>query len=241
MSASLDPFTCSLLLPKDFSYSYKAWPSVFPPQNAPVYHIPTVKLTWKSTDEDYKKVIETMDDIIDHRPGFWIIIHSVSYARSQRAIQHSRHRDRFISNAQSSELRGCLERFRIRGGDGILISPSVEEGFDFDYPEENFVQFLLKFRFPNESNRGIRERCAQMPGYRLHYAANKVIQIKGRPIRRDVSRGELFILDNSVGQLKGLEGKQFLPPGFRIFTVAKVPPAPPRINQSTDFNQSTNS
>lgn len=237
MSASLDPFTCSLLLPKDFSYSYKAWPSVFPPQNAPVYHIPTVKLTWKSTDTDYAEIIEAMDRIIDQRPDRKGVIHTVSYARSKRAIDGSRHRSRFISNDNGSGLRDVLTRFRANSRDGILVSPSVEEGFDFEGDQCEF-QIILKFPFPNESNRVIKERCTQIPGYRLHHAAHKIVQMRGRPIRSAVDRAETFILDNSVGQLKGLEGKQFLPPGFRIFTVAKVPPAPPRINQS---NQSTDS
>lgn len=237
MSASLDPFTCALLLPRDFSYSYKAWPSVFPPQNAPVYHIPTVKLTWKSTDTDYAEIIEAMDRIIDQRPDRKGVIHTVSYARSKRAIDGSRHRSRFISNDNGSGLRDVLTRFRANSRDGILVSPSVEEGFDFEGDQCEF-QIILKFPFPNESNRVIKERCTQIHGYRLHHAAHKIVQMRGRPIRSAVDRAETFILDNSVGQLKGLEGKQFLPPGFRIFTVAKVPPAPPRINQS---NQSTDS
>ena len=67
MSASLSEFTLKLLLPPDLAYEYRAWPPVFPQDHAPVYHIPTVKLNWKSTDEDYKKVIDATDDIIDAR------------------------------------------------------------------------------------------------------------------------------------------------------------------------------
>lgn len=230
MSASLDPFTCALLLPRDFSYSYKAWPSVFPPQNAPVYHIPTVKLTWKSTDEDYRQIIEATDRIIDSRDDRKGIVHTISYARAKRALAYSRHRDRFIWNEDGSGLKSALDRFRTGIRNGVLVSPSVEEGFDFEGDQCEF-QIILKFPFPNESNRVIKERCTQIPGYRLHHAAHKIVQMRGRPIRSAVDRAETFILDNSVGQLKGLEGKQFLPPGFRIFTVAKVPPAPPRINQ----------
>ena len=110
----------------------------------------------------------------------------------------------------------------------MLVTPSVEEGFDFpaDQCED---QIVLKFPFPNETQRVVKERCAQIPGYRLHYAAQKLVQMRGRPVRSETDRAELFILDNAVKQLCGPEGRSYCPPGFRIFTVAQVPPAPAKM------------
>ena len=83
MSASLNPFVLRLLMgDAGCDYDYRAWPPVFPQSNAPVYHIPTRKLSWRSTDEDYKAIIEKADAIIDRRTDRKGIIHTVSYARS---------------------------------------------------------------------------------------------------------------------------------------------------------------
>jgi len=150
--------------------------SVFPQDHAPVYHIPTVKLNWKSTDEDYKLVIERADQIIDGRTDRKGIVHTVSYARTKRILQHSRHSRRFIWNEDSSSLGKSLELFR-QSSDRILVTPSVEEGFDFAGSACEY-QIVLKFPFPNETQRVIKERCAQIPGYRLHYAAQKIVQMR---------------------------------------------------------------
>jgi Rad3-related DNA helicase len=236
MSASLSEFTLKLLLPPDLAYEYRAWPPVFPQDHAPVYHIPTVKLNWKSTDEDYKLVIERADQIIDGRTDRKGIVHTVSYARTKRILQHSRHSRRFIWNEDSSSLGKSLELFR-QSSDRILVTPSVEEGFDFAGSACEY-QIVLKFPFPNETQRVIKERCAQIPGYRLHYAAQKIVQMRGRPIRSYHDRAEMFVLDNSVKQLSGPEGRSYLPSGFRIFTVNAIPPAPPKIRQS-DIREET--
>jgi Rad3-related DNA helicase len=240
MSASLSEFTLKLLLPPDLAYEYRAWPPVFPQDHAPVYHIPTVKLNWKSTDEDYKQVIAAADAIMDNRSDRKGIIHTVSYARSRRAIEHSRHRDKFIWNETGSMLSDSLDKFRnsSKGPGTVLVTPSVEEGFDFPASECEY-QIVLKFPFPNETQRVIKERCAQIPGYRLHYAAQKIVQMRGRPIRSYHDRAEMFVLDNAVRQLSGPEGRSYLPSGFRIFTVASIPPAPPKL-QSSQIREENN-
>jgi Rad3-related DNA helicase len=228
MSASLNEFVLRLLLPSDAVYSYRSWPAVFPPQNAPVYHIPTRKLSWKSTEEDYEAVIAAADKIIDSRCDRKGIIHSVSYARARRAVLGSRHRDRFIWNESGGQLQASLDRFRRAGPGVVLVTPSVAEGFDFP-AEQCEYGICLKFPFPNEMDRVTRERCGQIPGYRLHAAAQKIVQMRGRPIRSETDKAELFILDNAVRQLTGAEGRSYCPPGFRIFTVNEAPAPPPRI------------
>ena len=229
MSASLNQFTLRLLMPQDTLYDYRAWDQVFPSSNAPVYHIPTKKLSWRSTDEDYQEVIRAADAIIDHRLDRRGIVHTVSYGRARTALQHSRHKGKFIWNEDAVSLRGALERFLHSPQGAVLVTPSVEQGFDFP-GEQCEYQIVLKFPFPNETQRVVKERCAQIAGYRLHYAAQKIVQMRGRPVRSETDRAETFILDNSVRQLCGPEGRSYCPPGFRIFTVLAAPPPPPRIN-----------
>jgi Rad3-related DNA helicase len=241
MSASLNEFTLRLLLPtfnKESGYDYRAWGQVFPPQNAPVYHIPCRKLTWRSSDEDYRAVIEAADAIIDQRLDRKAIIHTVSYNRAERAIRHSRHSGRFIWNDGAIQLERALERFREAEAGAVLVTPSVGAGFDFP-GEACEYQIILKFPFPNETERVVKERCTQIPGYRLWSAAQSIVQMCGRARRYHEDRVENFILDNSVRQLCGPEGKSYCPPGFRIFTVKAAPPPPPRINSSSSSTSLT--
>jgi len=228
MSASLNEFTCRLLLPQDLSYDYRAWSTSWPTGNAPIYHIPTRKLSWKSTEEDYQVIIAAADSIIDARQDRKGIIHTVSYARSQRALQYSRHAGRFIWNGGSRELESKLVSFR-QSVSGILVTPSVSAGFDFPGAQAEY-QIILKFPFPNEKDRVVKERCTQIPGYRLNAAAQEVVQMCGRIRRYEADRGETFILDNAVAQLKGPAGAQYCPKGFRIFTVNEAPAPPPKLS-----------
>jgi Rad3-related DNA helicase len=243
MSASLNQFTLKLLMPQDTLYDYRAWDQVFPASNAPVYHIPTKKLSWRSTDEDYQEVIAAMDKVIDQRLDRKGIVHTVSYARSRRALQHSRHARRFIFNEQGSDLARCLDEFRAASpgtcARTILVTPSVEQGFDFPGVECEHQHFL-KFPFPNETQRVVKERCAQIGGYRLHHAAQRIYQMVGRARRYETDRCENFVYDNSVRQLCGPEGRSYCPPGFRIFTVLAAPPPPPRINTNNSTVKSAN-
>ena len=228
MSASLDPFTCRLILGSDIPFAYRSWQSTFPPQHAPLYLMPTRKLTWKSSEEDYAAIIAQADEIVDRRLDRKGIVHTVSYARTRRILQHSRHAHRFIWNDGGDKLQDSMERFRSAGPGTLLVSPSIEEGHSFEGDIYGVgYQIILKFPFPNETQRVIRERCRQIPGYRLHYAAQKIVQMKGRPIRSPNDKAECFILDSAASQLNSLEGRSYVPPGFRMYTVTKVPPAPP--------------
>jgi Rad3-related DNA helicase len=240
MSASLNQFTLKLLMPQDTLYDYRAWDQVFPASNAPVYHIPTKKLSWRSTDEDYQEIVAAMDKVIDQRLDRKGIVHTVSYARTRQALHHSRHARRFIWNESGSELAGCLDRFRSANRGALLLTPSVEQGFDFPGVECEHQHFL-KFPFPNETQRVVKERCAQIPGYRLHHAAQRIYQMVGRARRYETDRCENFVYDNAVRRLCGPEGRSYCPPGFRIFTVLAAPPPPPRIraNESAVESVST--
>ena len=228
MSATLNEYALKLLLPTGTEYDYRAWHSVFPPQNAPIYHIPTLKLTWRSTDEDYKTLLERADQIIGSRSDRRGIIHTVSYGRARRALQHSAYRHRFVWNETAGELPRAVERFRSGPVGSVLVTPSVSTGFDFPGADCEY-QICLKFPFPNETQRVVKERCKRIPGYRLWSAAQEFVQMCGRARRYDTDRCETFCLDNSVAQLSGPEGRSYLPPGFRIWRTETIPPRPPKL------------
>lgn len=197
MSASLNEFTMRLLMPPDVTYDYRAWGQVFNPAGAPVYHIPCRKLSWKSTDEDYQAVIRQTDEIISSRSDRKGIIHTVSYARTKRAMQYSHHADRFIWNENTRDLSSCLRRFRAAAPGTCLVTPSVGTGFDFAGAQAEY-QVILKFPFPNETQRVVKERCSQISGYRLWSAAQDLVQMCGRIRRYEEDRGECISPETKI-------------------------------------------
>lgn len=189
MSATLRPYTLSLLGIGKEDYDYREWKTSFPPQYGPVYHLSAgVKLTWKSSDEDFAKVVERMDEIIDSRPGRRVLVHTVAYHRQRSVLNRSRHASRMIFNEDGRDANGAAQRFRSGPNDAILISPSFSTGFDF--PDEQCeVNIILKVPYPNSASWVGKMRC-QDPEYRMHATVQELVQMCGRPRRHARDRAE---------------------------------------------------
>ena len=230
MSATLRPYTLALCgVPKD-DYDFREWPAVFRPQLGPVYHLPTVKLTWRSTDEDYKQVVERLDSILDARADRKGIVHTVSYSRARRVLDASRHRARFIYNETGGTANAANERFRNGQPDGVLVSPSFSTGFDFPGEACEF-QVILKVPFPDTTSRVMTERC-KVGDYRMYTAIQDLVQMCGRGLRYETDRCEQFILDDGVRWAAGGPRNPWhghAPGWFKMQTISKIPPAPPRV------------
>lgn len=228
LSATLRPYTLRLLGIKESDVDFREWPAVFSPNRGMVYHVPTAKLTWKAKDEDYKKILDRVDEIIGGRLDRKGIIHTVSYDRAKRILSQSKYSDRMFFN-ESSRLSGDTARdFRDAGPGSILCSPSYSTGFDFP-GEECEYQIVLKTPYPNTQSRVIKERC-ESNDYRMYAAAQELVQMCGRARRYEEDRSETIIVDNGVSWLLSPGGgKKFLPGWFRVWTVQKVPNPPPKL------------
>ena len=222
MSGTLRPHTMKQLVRPETPHAFREWGSVFPPQNGPVYHIPTVRLTWKSDDEDYKTLVARIDSILAARPGRKGIIHTNSYDRARKIRDLSTQRARLLVNENSGDSRRILAE-HMASDDSVLVSPSFTTGYDFSDEACRF-QIIAKTPFPNTQSRVMKERCKN-PSYRLYRTAQTLAQMCGRGRRHEKDWCENFILDNSVGQFKSGEGKKYLPSSFQIYTLNE-PPAP---------------
>ena len=228
MSATLRPYTLSLLGLKRDDYDFKEWPAVFQPARNPVYHIPTAKLTWKSTDEDYANIIRRMDEIISLRSDRRGIIQTISYERARRACRESKFADRMLWNSDGRETNNTLALFRSGGSKSILVSPSFKAGYDFPLTECEY-QIILKTPYPDTSSAVEAARCEVNDGdYRMYVAMQDLVQMCGRGMRSSDDRCETFIIDNGVTWLLS-RGKKHSPGWFKVWTVNQIPPPAPKL------------
>jgi Rad3-related DNA helicase len=230
MSATLRPYTLGLCGLKPEQYDFREWPAVFLPQLGPVYHLPTVKLSWKSTDEDYKQLVEQVDAVLDARSDRKGIVQTVSYSRARRVLEASRHAHRFIWNDSGRTANDANERFRNGRSSAVLVSPSFGTGFDFPGKLCEF-QIILKVPYPNTQSRVTAERC-KSGEYRMYSAVQDLVQMCGRGRRYPEDRCENFVLDDSVKWAMGGPRNPWhghAPSWFKCQTIGSIPPAPPRV------------
>lgn len=141
MSATLRPKTLDLLnIPED-QMEFKEWPRIFPANRHPIYYIPpkndegkTIRMNHGSSDEDLKKWVELIDEIIQPRLDRKGIIQTVSYQRQKFLIEHSRWQAYMIANTSdpdSETAADICQKFKDSAYPVILVSPSFSTGYDF--------------------------------------------------------------------------------------------------------------
>lgn len=234
MSATLCPYTLGLLgLGRD-DYDFREWPSSFPPHLGPVYHYNCgVRLNSKSTDEDYVRMVEAMDEYIAARPGRRVLIHSVSYDRQKIVKAKSRHVARMYFNEGGWDAADKARKFRTGPEDGILVGPSYSTGHSFP-DDECELNLIMKVPYPNTMSRVTKARC-ENHDYHMHATVQELVQMVGRVRRHERDRGETVIFDNSVRWLMGSPRNPWhghAPAGFKVHSISAIPPAPPRASRT---------
>lgn len=227
LSATLTPYTLELLGLSPDNYRFQACDNGWPLQNAPVYHLPTVKVNYRNTPEDLATLVSSIDRVISSRLDRKGLIHTVSYER-MRAIQDlSLHREQMFSNSNSSSIPETIRRFRASAAPAILISPSFASGWDFPYQQCEY-QILPKVPWQPATSRVVQEHLKD-PRYRAYCAALETVQMLGRSRRFADDKSETFLLDNHFPWLLA-QAKPYLPRRFGFHKITTIPPAPKRCN-----------
>jgi Rad3-related DNA helicase len=231
LSATLYPYTLSLLgIPRE-KYDFKAFSNGWPKQNGLVYYIPTVKLSYKSDDAAYQKIVDRMDEIISGRLDRKGIIHTGSYARMRTLMERSKYSKYMLFNERAGDSTLIANRFRAAKAPAILISPSFSTGWDFAYDSCEY-QIIPKTPFPYSESRVMQERCKD-ESYRTYLTLTAVSQMIGRGRRAADDRCETFILDNHFPGVFA-KGERFMGKAFSMHKVATVPKAPEKLRTKKD-------
>jgi ATP-dependent DNA helicase DinG len=214
VSATIRPKTLQYLGVARTDADFKEYDSTFPREHAPIIHVPTARLSFRTDPTQVQLWARRIDQIIGPRLelGRKGLIHTVSYARQKDVYRNSEHRAQMLIHAPDN-TRMVVERFKKMTGAGVLVSPSVTTGWDFPYDECRF-QIIGKVPFPDVRGALQKSRTTSDPDYRNYLTVMELVQMVGRGMRAEDDWCETFIIDDNIGwfvwQQKHLFPKWFL-------------------------------
>lgn len=194
-SATLRPILFEFLNISKQDFTFIEMGSDFPPEKAPVYVMPKVRVDWKMSDNDKILLRSTIDNWISRRLDRKGVIHSVSYDRAEWLKATSRYGDKMITHGRGQARQG-VEEFRRADAPSILVSPAVDTGFDFPGDAASW-QVLMKLpRMSAEgSKRLLARRKERYKKWSEYEVAQRFEQMCGRVNRSKDEIGETVIFD----------------------------------------------
>jgi Rad3-related DNA helicase len=168
--------------------------SGFDPERRPFTYIPTTRVDRHSNEGQVRIWLRRIDTIIGDRLDRKGIIHTRSYARARTILERSRHRNLMIGHEPRS-TRAAVARFKDADAPRVLVSPAVEEGFDFPGLECSY-QIIAKVPFIDGRSPVVRARSKSDSGYLNYVAALSLVQQVGRGMRSADDLCETFIVDD---------------------------------------------
>ena len=199
MSAILSRKTAdSLGVPQPPDCSWVEAESYFPPENTPIWHIPTARINYRTDDYGSTIWVSRIDQIIDRRLDRKGIIFTVSYDRARLLLQRSRHRDIMLTHSTWDVVQ-VVNRFKAMPAPAVLVSPSVTTGWDFPQATTG-VRYLIagKLPYPDTMNPVTKARHEDDKDWSSFMAMETLIQSLGRATRSATDRVECFVCDDSA-------------------------------------------
>lgn len=194
VSATIRPKTAELLGISD--YDFREYPSSFPSERRPVYHIPTIKLVHTTTAEARQPWIDRIDEIASSRLDRKGIIHTVSFARAKEILERCALSDIMVLNA-TGNTACTVEKFRQADAPKIMLSPSLTTGWDFPYNACEYI-VIAKIPFPDVSDPITAARSKSDVDYAPYITMQTLVQECGRGMRAADDRCEIFIIDDNA-------------------------------------------
>jgi len=196
VSATVRPKTAELLGIDKNELEFVEYDSSFDPKRRPVVFIPTVRMDFRTEQDDHamRWMLSRIDDLIDARLDRKGIIHAVSYARSKFIVANSRHARLMITHGKHDKMK-AIERFRQSDAPCVLVSPSVDTGFDFAGSQARY-QLLIKIPFVSKMDKVVAARSARDKEYPNYIAAQTIVQMTGRIMRSENDFGESILTDS---------------------------------------------
>jgi ATP-dependent DNA helicase DinG len=232
-SATIRPKTLELLglgsnnsgYPPPMTYDFIEMPSPLPVERRPVYVVPSIRMRHTTTPSELAIWAGRIDQIIKDRLDRKGIVHTVSYARAEFLREQSDYRDiMFLHTRQNA--RKVIQQFRDEEAPRVLVSPSVETGWDFPDDLCRYI-IIAKVPFADTRSQIVEARMRSDREYQAYQACQKLVQMAGRGMRGPTDSCEIFVVDE---QIKWLLSKHrgFFPEWFleACKTVQVIPPAP---------------
>ena len=196
MSATARPKTAALLGIKPEEFEFIEYPSSFPAKRRPVIHVPTLRMNHRNTDEDLDLWMTRIDQIIGPRLGRKGIIHTVSYKRRDLIMKQSQY-SRYMLTHTTGTTRAIVEQFKEMDAPAILVSPSVDTGFDFPLRECDWI-LISKLPWPDTRSAVMKARTKADPDYMPYLTMQSLVQMAGRGMRSELDACEVVCVDDNI-------------------------------------------
>lgn len=225
-SATLSPQVGKYLGISAKDQDYHPVESSFDPKKRPFIYIPTTRVDRNMMRGQVILWMNKIDQIIGDRLDRKGIIHSRSYDRCRQIVEMSRYREHMMTHTSSRDLQSTVREFKRSKAPKILVSPSVETGFDFPL-EECRYQIIAKIPFLDSRDLVTKARMKSDKDYGNYVAAMTLVQQVGRGVRSESDWAEAFILDDHFAWFRS---RAQLPRWFKksMIQASKVP-SPPKL------------
>jgi Rad3-related DNA helicase len=141
-------------------------------------------------------------------------------------LDNSAHKQYMMTHSTWDRER-VVAQFRQSSGPRVLVSPSVDTGYDF-YGESSRWQIVVKLPFASTQDPVVKERQKRDPDYGLYRVGQTLEQMTGRIVRAEDDFGETLLADANVEwcvpklKYKGFVSRAWLQ-AFKSYDVAPEP------------------
>jgi ATP-dependent DNA helicase DinG len=186
--------------------------SDFPPENRPVYYIPTSKMNakWSNPENEQGRtqMLNAFEHVLKIHKDDTGIIHTGNFAIAKWIVENYTgleydvlsHKIYHHNPDSGDDRNSIIEAFQNETKPSILISPSSTEGLDLKEDLARFAIFV-KCPFANLSDQWIKKRMELSSEWYQRQALINIIQGGGRIVRSKDDWGKVYILDASFGYL----------------------------------------
>ncbi|MCK9601863.1 MAG: hypothetical protein M0R06_22655 [Sphaerochaeta sp.] len=215
MSAILSHRSADYLgVPSDGSRAWIEMDSHFPPENTPIWHIPTARINYRTDDYGSTIWVSRVDQIIQRRLDRKGIIFTVSYERARMLLSRSRFKGIMFTHGTHDVVQ-VVEKFKKAPAPAVLVSPSVTTGYDFPATSAG-VRYLIvgKVPFPDSKDPVTKARFDEDKDWSSYLAMETFVQECGRATRGPEDKAECLVIDDMF-QWWYWKNKQFAPKWFQ--------------------------
>jgi len=139
--------------------------------------------------------VTRIDQILDRRQDRKGIIHTVSYARRDYLMAHSRHRSMMLSHT-SANTSEVVNQFRLAKSPCVLVSPVITSGYDFPGAECDYI-IIGKIPYPDTRSPLYQARTKTDSDWGAFLAMETIVQLSGRGTRSEEDKCEVLIVDDN--------------------------------------------
>jgi len=197
MSAILSHRTADYLgVPNGAQRSWVETESHFPPENTPIWHVPTTRINFRTDDYGAAIWCARVDQIIQRRLDRKGIVFTVSYDRARMLMARSNHKNIMIAH-NTGDVVQVVDRFKRMAPPAVLLSPTVTTGWDF--PGGGKSQYLVvgKIPYPDTRDPVTKARHEDDKEWTSFMAMETLVQECGRGTRGPEDKCEVVIIDDN--------------------------------------------